>query len=153
MRFGGRSFVSDFLTTFLACSRTPCSQNLDRFGGVREAGGSAWHHEIPSARMARKGAPALSGEGRPTECALRRGRYYRGLARQSRRSMLAACRHDLVLCLAGQRLLARGASCFRRFRHSLRPFRPISAIFGFFGRNSIDFAAVCGVFLLISLEF
>ena len=59
-----------------------------------------------------KGAPALSGEGRPTECALRRGRYYRGLARQSRRSMLAACKHDLVLCLAGRRLLARGSFVF-----------------------------------------
>ena len=75
---------------FLVCLGTSCSQSLNRLGGVREAGGSAWHHEILLRWWARQGAPALRGEGQPTECALRRGRYYRGLARQSGRLLLAA---------------------------------------------------------------
>ena len=31
-------------------------------GGAREAGGGSFHHGVPSARIAREGAPALSGE-------------------------------------------------------------------------------------------
>ena len=74
-------FSADFENlAFFACSRTPCSHILDRLGGVREAGGSALHHGFPPAWIAREGAPALSGAGRPTVCALRRGRYYLGLA-------------------------------------------------------------------------
>ena len=46
-----------------------------------------------------RGAPALSGRGQPTECALRRGRYYRGLARRSGRfssRSLRLPRHSLL---------------------------------------------------------
>ena len=79
---------------------TPCSHKADSLGGcwVVEAGGRGLQHVVPSARIAREGAPALSGEGQPTECALRRGRYYRGLARRSGRPVLAACVHHDILC-------------------------------------------------------
>ena len=43
---------------------TPCSHMADSLGGcwVVEAGGRGLQHVVPSARIAREGAPALSGE-------------------------------------------------------------------------------------------
>ena len=76
--------------------------------GSGRLGVEACNMSCPPPGLLGEGAPALSGEGQPTECALRRGRYYLGLARQSGRFDACSCKHDLVLCLAGQRLLACG---------------------------------------------
>ena len=66
--------------------------------GSGRLGVEACNMSCPPPGLLGEGAPALSGEGQPTECALRRGRYYRGLARRSGRPVLAACVHHDILC-------------------------------------------------------
>ena len=69
-----------------------------QLAGSSRLGVEACNMSCPPPGLLGEGAPALSGEGQPTECALRRGRYYRGLARRSVRPVLAACVHHDILC-------------------------------------------------------
>ena len=110
--------------------------------GVREAGGIACQHGIPSAWMAREGAPALSGEGRPTVCALRRGRYYLGSAvavwPPQCLQPAGTIPFSGSLCSARSSLLvfifcALRLRVFGDLKHDWRLFRPKVGNFGLFG--------------------
>ena len=79
---------------------TPCSHKADSLGGcwVVEAGGRGLQHVVPSARIAREGAPAQSGEESSRLVRSRSGRHSLAWLRRSGRPVLAACVHHDILC-------------------------------------------------------
>ena len=121
-------------------------------GGAREAGGSSFQHGVPSARMAREGAPALSGEGRPAACALEAASTSWARPRQSRRKSAGSCQHQPVLCIALQCLLARLASCFPRSEARLAAFSAKSRDFWPFRLNFSEFRHFLRRHSALSLE-
>ena len=87
-----------------AANRHSLLSERGRLATTSGLGRGGWRQLAATCRARRldcsgRGAPALSGRGQPTECALRRGRYYRGLARRSGRfssRSLRLPRHSLL---------------------------------------------------------
>ena len=77
---------------------TPCSQSLDRFGGVREAGGRGLQHVVPSARIARGRSAGTKWRGVEPPGGLDERRHSLAWLRRSGRIVLAACVHHDILC-------------------------------------------------------